>query len=74
MTACAPWLASGNYVRVLSGLAELREPVDRYFDSVMVMADDADVRRNRLILLARIRGMFLNVADISMLPAAGPGA
>jgi glycyl-tRNA synthetase beta subunit len=38
------------------------------------MADDADVRRNRLILLARIRGMFLNVADISMLPAAGPGA
>ena len=70
---CSPLLAASDYVRVLSRLAELRAPVDRYFDSVMVMAEDANVRRNRLILLARIRGMFLEVADISMLPGAPPG-
>ena len=48
-------------------LAELRDPVDVFFDTVMVMADDEAVRNNRLALLAFLRDLFLNVADISLL-------
>ncbi len=51
----------------LSVLAGLRAPVDTFFDDVMVMADDADVRGNRLALLARLRALFLNLADVSRL-------
>ncbi len=51
----------------LSVLATLREPVDSFFDDVMVMADDLDVRANRLALLARLRQLFLNLADVSRL-------
>lgn len=69
-----PLIAAGDYVGLLAMLAALRDPVDRYFDNVMVMADDEGVRRNRLALLARIRSMFLRVADVSMLPAAGAGS
>jgi glycyl-tRNA synthetase beta chain len=47
----------------------LRAPIDRFFDSVMVMAEDAGKRGNRLALLGRLRSMFLHVADISLLPA-----
>ena len=69
-----PLIAAGDYVGLLATLAALRDPVDHYFDNVMVMADDEGVRRNRLALLARIRSMFLRVADVSMLPAAGAGS
>ena len=69
-----PLIAAGDYVGLLATLAALRDPVDHYFDNVMVMADDEGVRRNRLALLARIRSMFLRVADVSMLPAAGVGS
>lgn len=48
-------------------LAELREPVDAFFDKVMVMAEDNDLRVNRLTLLAKLRELFLQVADISLL-------
>jgi len=51
----------------LSVLAGLRAPVDSFFDDVMVMADDAAVRGNRLALLARLRALFLNLADVSRL-------
>jgi len=51
----------------LALLAELREPVDRFFDDVMVMAEDEAVRANRLALLTRLRGLFLKLADISRL-------
>ncbi|MFQ5518900.1 MAG: DALR anticodon-binding domain-containing protein [Mariprofundus sp.] len=51
----------------LSVLAHLREPVDSFFDDVMVMADDEAVRSNRLALLARLRTLFLNLADVSRL-------
>jgi len=51
----------------LSVLAHLRQPVDSFFDDVMVMAEDAQVRGNRLALLARLRGLFLNLADVSRL-------
>jgi glycyl-tRNA synthetase beta chain len=45
----------------------LREPVDQFFDDVMVMAEDEAVRGNRLALLSRLRALFLNLADISRL-------
>ena len=59
---------SHDYVGLLRLLAGLREPVDAYFNSVMVMADDPALRANRLALLGRLRNVFLHVADISMLP------
>lgn len=66
--AVAPLSASRDYVGALKRLAELRAPVDRYFDGVMVMAEDARLRANRLALLGGLRGLFLRVADISLLP------
>ncbi len=63
-------LEEKNYTEVLERLAELREPVDKYFDAVMVMADDADQRRNRLSLMNQLRQLFLDVADLSCIPAA----
>jgi len=63
-------LEEKNYTEVLERLAELREPVDKYFDAVMVMADDADQRRNRLSLMDQLRQLFLDVADLSCIPAA----
>ena len=65
--AVDPLLRQNRYVDMLRALAALRAPVDRYFDEVMVMVDDAAKRQNRLILLAGLRRMFLHVADISML-------
>ncbi|WP_300616480.1 glycine--tRNA ligase subunit beta [Dokdonella sp.] len=65
----APLAASRDYVGLLKRLASLRTPVDRYFTDVMVMADDARVRANRLALLSGLRSLFLRVADISLLPA-----
>ena len=64
------WRASRDYVGLLKRLAALRGPIDRYFDSVMVMVEDAPLRANRLGLLGRLRGLFLRVADISLLPSA----
>ncbi|WFE70391.1 glycine--tRNA ligase subunit beta [Halomonas sp. M1] len=64
----APLFAEGNYQQALDALATLREPVDAFFDQVMVMADDKAVRRNRLALLASLQALFLEVADISQLP------
>jgi glycyl-tRNA synthetase beta chain len=60
-------LAARDYVGVLHRLAQLREPVDAFFDSVMVMADDADLRRNRLTLLQRLADRFAAVAAIERL-------
>ncbi|GAA0712980.1 glycine--tRNA ligase subunit beta [Dokdonella soli] len=64
----APLIAARDYVGLLKRLARLREPVDRYFDAVMVMVDDTVVRTNRLALLAQLRSLFLRVADIALLP------
>lgn len=63
-----PLLARREYAAALSHLAGLREDVDRFFDGVMVMADDAEVRANRLALLSRLRSVFLQIADLSRLP------
>jgi glycyl-tRNA synthetase beta chain len=62
-----PLLAVRSYAEVLNELADLRAPVDRFFDDVMVMADDEGVRNNRLALLTELRALFLDVADISRL-------
>ena len=63
-----PLFAQARYQEALDALAALREPVDTFFDEVMVMADDAAVRSNRLALLAELRALFLEVADIAQLP------
>lgn len=65
--AVAPLLADRDYAAVLGELAGLRDPLDRFFDEVMVMSEDAATRVNRLALLARVEALFLNVADISLL-------
>jgi len=63
----APLFAARDYEQAMKRLADLREPVDAFFDKVLVMADDAAVRLNRLALLNRLRNLFLQVADISRL-------
>jgi glycyl-tRNA synthetase beta chain len=63
----APLASSRDYSSTLEHLATLREPVDAFFDQVLVNAEDAQVRANRYALLARLRGLFLGVADISLL-------
>jgi len=62
-----PMLELSDYTNALVVLAELRQPIDAFFENVMVMADDESVRRNRLIMLSRLRGLFLCCADISVL-------
>ena len=65
--AVQPMAASRQYTESLARLAALREPVDAFFEAVMVNAEDANVRANRYALLSRLRGLFLGVADISLL-------
>ena len=65
--ALEPVFIAGNYQEALSRLAELREPVDAFFDGVMVMADDEALKLNRLTLLNKLRNLFLDIADISLL-------
>ncbi|PYY86363.1 glycine--tRNA ligase subunit beta [Pseudomonas sp. TKO26] len=65
--AVQPMAAARQYSETLARLAALREPVDAFFEAVMVNAEDAKVRANRYALLARLRGLFLGVADISVL-------
>jgi len=66
-TSIAPLLEAREYTAALTTLAGLRETVDRFFDDVMVMAEDKATRNNRLALLAEVRALFLDVADISRL-------
>lgn len=62
-----PMLEQRRYAEILNELADLREPVDHFFDDVMVMDEDDAVRNNRLALLGELRSLFLDVADISRL-------
>jgi glycyl-tRNA synthetase beta chain len=59
--------ADGGYEVRLRALAGLREPVDRFFDGVMVMAEEPEIRSNRLGLLAEALSLFYRIADISRL-------
>lgn len=62
-----PMMLDGDYEATLKSLARLREPVDQFFDDVMVMTDDDAIRNNRLALLTKLNHLFLQVADISHL-------
>lgn len=66
-TEVQPLIAQGDYTAVLDKLANLRSPVDSFFDNVMVNAEDPVLRQNRLAILNTLRGLFLQVADISVL-------
>lgn len=65
--AVEPLFGEGNYEEALKSLANLREPVDQFFDDVMVMADDEQLKNNRLALLSQLRNTFLKIADLSVL-------
>jgi glycyl-tRNA synthetase beta chain len=71
MTALQPQVdaafAAGDFSRTLKLLAELRDDVDAFFNAVMVMADDLQLRNNRIALLAALHAMMNRVADISKL-------
>ena len=62
-----PLIAKGDYTAVLDKLANLRAPVDSFFDNVMVNAEDPALRQNRLAILNTLQDLFLQVADISVL-------
>lgn len=63
----SPLMADKNYQAALSELAQLKTPIDTFFDNVMVMSDDEAVKINRLTLLNEIRNSFFAIADISLL-------
>ena len=66
----APLLTKRDYNGILEKLAELKDPVDQFFEDVMVMTDDMALRQNRLALLDKLQKLFMNVADISQLVPA----
>ncbi|RDE76984.1 glycine--tRNA ligase subunit beta [Haemophilus parainfluenzae] len=66
-TEVQPLIAQGDYTTVLDKLANLRAPVDSFFDNVMVNAEDPALRQNRLAILNTLQDLFLQVADISVL-------
>jgi glycyl-tRNA synthetase beta chain len=61
-------LAQREYANALGRLAQLRPPVDAFFERVMVMDEDPRLRTNRLALLAQLHGLFIGIADLSRLP------
>lgn len=63
----SPLVEQHEYGAALAALAELKTPVDAFFDNVMVMVDDDTLRANRLALLQQLRDLFLKIADISLL-------
>ena len=66
-TEVQPLIAKGDYTAVLDKLANLRSTVDAFFADVMVNAEDPALRQNRLAILNTLQGLFLQVADISVL-------
>jgi glycyl-tRNA synthetase beta chain len=67
-----PLIAERNYTEALRCLSGLRDSVDSFFDNIMVLVDDQQVRTARLQLLAGIRHEFHQIADISRLQAQSP--
>ena len=62
-----PLLDNGMYSDALTRLSALRQPVDRFFDEVMVMVETADLRNNRIALLNEMESLFLRIANLSQL-------
>lgn len=65
--AIKPLLAQGDYKAALSRLAQLKQPVDNFFDHVLVLSEDLSLRAHRLALLKFLSTQFLQIADISKL-------
>jgi glycyl-tRNA synthetase beta chain len=63
-----PKFRARQYTEALQDLAVLRNAVDQFFDSVLVMAEDPVLRANRLALLRRLQSLFMHAADLSKLP------
>ena len=63
----APMIDNHNYKSALTELAGLRKVIDNFFDNVMVMCDEPDLKKNRLALLSNLNSLFLEIADISKL-------
>jgi len=62
-----PLFDAGNYSDALQQLAALRDPIDAFFDSVMVMAEDEALKNNRLAMLSQLHNLFMRAADLSRL-------
>lgn len=67
----APLYSAGDYSNILNHLASLREPVDAFFEHVMVMVENSALKLNRLNLLMRLQNLLQGVADISLLGISG---
>lgn len=65
----SPYFSESRYQDALIELSSLKETVNAFFDSVMVMVDNEEIRLNRLALLKKLQNLFLKVADISLLQA-----
>ncbi|MEL0192689.1 MAG: glycine--tRNA ligase subunit beta, partial [Halieaceae bacterium] len=68
-----PKISAGDYAGALEVLSVLREPVDLFFENVMVNVEDPEIRANRLRLLGALRDSFIRVGDIALL-SSGKGA
>ncbi|MBU0484769.1 MAG: glycine--tRNA ligase subunit beta [Proteobacteria bacterium] len=66
-----PLLANRNYLSAMAVILQMKEPVDNFFDDVMVMAEDDKVKNNRLALLTAISKLFLKIGDFSKMTHAG---
>jgi glycyl-tRNA synthetase beta chain len=65
----ADQVSKADYGAALQTIAALREPVDAFFDGVMVMAEDEKVKANRLALLTQVAGLFADIADFTRIAA-----
>ena len=65
----APLLAASDYEKALTVILKMKEPVDTFFEEVMVMVEDESVRANRLNLLTAIARLFLKIGDFSKMNA-----
>lgn len=65
----SPMYAACDYASIFTHLATLKEPVDAFFDNVMVMVEDTSIKMNRLSLLTRLKAVLQGAADISLLQA-----
>ena len=62
-----PLIENQEYEKALTVILKMKEPVDAFFDAVMVMDEDPVLRNNRLALLARLKALFDDIADLSVL-------
>ena len=62
-----PLYQNQKYDDVLQNLSSLKDPVDSFFDDVLVMSEDEKLRNNRIALLSQLRQLFLKVADVALL-------